>query len=284
MMTSKELHPRRHVFHGHASGVAAHIRRPKDAILDVKGASTLPVIGGHHEHKVGKTQMGKWVSFQSASTSAHGDYENPKHGLATTQGMLFEDAATVTTVAARVRGLNILGRVLIADLNLYMESRTAPGMVQPSIRLKGNRIDGVKIDGAKLKITLAETLFRKHDTKEKLASAYKSLPSRHKRLFLPCEVDGEEEATEYPDGQGTAKCTIVQKISWDGKPHPTAEIYGHVVRVPNFGKIYFGEMFVDHAARRLTLVRFQLGSGDGGEVTGGDGQTNGSTWPPTSGG
>jgi hypothetical protein len=271
------------VFHGHASGVAAHIRRPKDAVLDVKGCSTLPVIGGRAEHKVGKSKLGRWVSFQSAHTSAHGDYENAKHGVETTQGKPFEEAATITKVSARVRGLNILGRVSIADLNLYLESRTAPGMLQPSIRLKGNRIDGVKIDGAKLKITLAESLFRKHDTKAKLEGAFQGLASHHKRLFLPCEV-GADEVASYPDGQGTTKCTIVQKIAWDGQPHPTAEIYGHVVRVPNFGKIYFGEMFIGADARRLTLVRFQLGSDNGGEVTGADGQTNGTTWPPQSGG
>jgi len=226
--------------------------------------------------------LGKWVSFQSAHTSAHGDYENAAHGVATTRGKPFDEAATKTSVSARVRGMNILGRVSIADLNLYMESRTGPGMAQPSIRLKGNRIDGVKIDGAKLKITLAETVFNKHDTKEKLTKAFSALPARHKSLFLPCHVD-KDEVTSYPDGQGTAKCTIVQKIAWDGKPHPEAEIYGHVVRIPNFGKIYFGEMFITHDSRRLTLVRFQLGSGDGGEVTGGDGQTNGNPFPPSGG-
>ena len=86
-MTSKELHPRRHVFHGHASGVAAHIRRPKDVVLDVKSCSTLPVIGGRAEQKVGKTKLGKWVSFQSAYTSAHGDYENAAHGVASRSKM-----------------------------------------------------------------------------------------------------------------------------------------------------------------------------------------------------
>jgi hypothetical protein len=38
--------------------------------------------------------------------------------------------------------------------------------------------------------------------------------------------------------------TIVQKIEWDGPKHPKAEIHGHVVVVPDFGKIYFGEMFI----------------------------------------
>src|SRR5689334_18997263 len=117
MMTHPiELHPRRHVFHAHASGVAAHIRRPSDAVLDVKSVSALPVIGGHCENKVGRTKLGKWVSFQSAHTSAHGDYVSAAQGVATTRGKPFEEAATVTTVSARVQGLTILGRVKIADL------------------------------------------------------------------------------------------------------------------------------------------------------------------------
>jgi len=50
--------------------------------------------------------------------------------------------------------------------------------------------------------------------------------------------------------------------------------------VPDFGKIYFGEMFIKGDSRRLTMVRFQLGSPDGGEVAAAEGETNPSTWPP----
>ena len=87
-------------------------------------------------------------------------------------------------------------------------------------------------------------------------------------------------ATAFPEAKGTVKCTLVQEIAWDGPPHPTATIHGHVVHVPNFGKIYFGELFITGESRRLTMVRFQLGSADGGEVTAAEGETNGSTWPP----
>ena len=66
----------------------------------------------------------------------------------------------------------------------------------------------------------------------------------------------------------------MQEIRWDGAPHPTATIHGHVVHVPDFGKIYFGEMFITGDSRRLTMVRFQLGSPDGGEVTAAEGETN----------
>jgi len=274
-----ELHPRRHVFHAHATGVAAHIRRPADAILEVKSVSALPVIGGRSESKVGRTRLGKWVSFQSAYSSAYGDYVSKAQGLATTRDKPFEQAATVTRVSARVQGLTILGRVKIADLSLGMEARSAQGTVEPSIRLSGNNIEGVSIDGAKLNIKLADHIFRKHHTKQLLSEAYGRLPDRHKAMFLPCQTENGD-VYEFPEANGYVKSTIVEKISWDGKPHPDAQIHGHVVRVPGLGKIYFGEMFITGDSRRLTIVRFQLGSDDGGEVTGGDGQTNGSIWPP----
>jgi hypothetical protein len=69
-------------------------------------------------------------------------------------------------------------------------------------------------------------------------------------------------------------------MHWDGPPHPTATIHGHVVNVPDFGKIHFGEMFITGDSRRLTMVRFQLGSPQGGEVVAAEGETNPNLWPP----
>src|SRR5437870_4010091 len=134
MIHPAHLHPKRHIFHGHATGVAAHFRRPGDYVLPVQSSSALPVIGGHCECKVGSKKLGKWVSFKSAHTTAHGDYVKAAEGVATTRGKLpFHKAATETRVSARVRGLVILGRVQIADLQLGLISRSARGTAQPPI-------------------------------------------------------------------------------------------------------------------------------------------------------
>ena len=73
-MAKPDIHPRRHVFHGHASGVSAHIRRPEKQLLPVQGSSSLPVTGGRSESNVPAGNLDKWVSFDSITTSAHGDY------------------------------------------------------------------------------------------------------------------------------------------------------------------------------------------------------------------
>jgi hypothetical protein len=275
------LHPRRYIFRGHASGVSAHIRRPENQLLPVQGCSSLPVIGGFSESKVGPQKLDKWVAFDAVSTSAHGDYVDAAAGVATTTGeVAFDVPPTQTRVQADVTGLVILGRVQVAHAAVGLISRSAVGQAQPSISLEGNILAGVRIDDSLLAITLAEDFYRVCDTKDKLAKAHAGgLPSHHAHLLLP--LDGSAgPATTFPEANGTVKCTIVQEIRWDGAPHPTATIHGHVVRVPNFGKIYFGELYITCDSRRLTMVRFQLGSDDGGEVTAAEGETNGNTFPP----
>ncbi|MCX6627868.1 MAG: hypothetical protein NTW28_09595 [Candidatus Solibacter sp.] len=275
------LHPRRHIFHGHASGVSAHIRRPESRLLPVQGSSSLPVTGGFSESNLGPQKLDKWVSFEAVSTSAHGDYVDAAAGLATTTGAVAFDAApTETRVRAAVHGLVILGRVHVAHAAMGLVSHSAVGQEQPVIRLEGNVLEGVRIDDSRLAITLAEEFYCECDTKDKLARRHSAgLAPHHARLFLPA-VSGVDQVSGFPEAKGTVKCTIVQEIRWDGAPHPTATIHGHVVRVPNFGKIYFGEMFITGDSRRLTMVRFQLGSEDGGEVSAAEGETKPSTWPP----
>lgn len=276
-----QLHPRRHVFRGHSSGVSAHIRRPEMRLLPVQGCSSLPVTGGHSESNVGPQQLDKWVSFEAVTTSAHGDYVDAEAGVATTRGEVpFDAVPTETRVSSSVRGLVILGRVHIGYAAIGLISRSAEDHGEPTIRLEGNRIEDVRIDDSRLKITLAEEFFCECDTRDKLAARHASgLPHHHARMFLPAHSK-DNSLTKFPDANSTVKCTIVQEIAWDGEPHPTAEIHGHVVRVPNFGKIYFGEMFVTDHSRRLTMVRFQLGSPDGGEVVAADGETSGVPYPP----
>ncbi len=275
------LHPRRYVFHGSASGVSGHLRRPGKRFLPVQGSSSLPVTGGLSESEVPARKEEDWVSFEGITTSASGDYVDAADGVATTRGeKAFDAVPTETKVIADVRGLVILGRVHVARASVGLISRSAPPGEQPVIRLEGNRLEGVRIDDSLLKITLAEGFYQECDTHAKLAKKHaKGLAPHHASLLLPLE-EGGDPLTTFPEANGIVKCTIVQEITWDGAPHPTATIHGHVVRVPNFGKIYFGEMFITGDSRRLTMVRFQLGSDDGGEVTAGEGQSNGGIWPP----
>jgi hypothetical protein len=222
-----------------------------------------------------------WVSFDSVETSAHGDYAVAEHGVATTTGeMAFADAPTITSTACTVKGLAVLNRAKVAHAAVGIVSHSAVGNDEPLINLGNNVLDGVEIDGCKLKVTLAEDFFKTNNTLKKLRDAFNAgLDPKYQGLFLT--LDGSEPPpTKFPEANGTVKCTVVQKLEWDGPAHQTATIHNHVVAVPDFGNIYFGEMFVKADARRLTMVRFQLGCPDGGDVVAADSENNGGGYPP----
>ena len=275
------LHPRRYIFRGHASGVSAHIRRPVTRLLPVQGCSSLPVIGGLSESNVGPRLQEDWLAFDAVATSAHGDYVDPAQGVATTTGEVAIDVPpTRTTVKSEVKGLVIFGRVRVGRATVGLISHSPKGKEQPEIHLEGNVIEDVRIDDSRLVVTLDEDFYRVCNTKKKLADAHAAgLPAHRAHLLMP--LDGSAgPATTFPEANGTVKCTIVKEIHWDGAPHRDATIHGHVVKVPNFGKIYFGELYITGDSRRLTMVRLQLGSPDGGEVCAAEGETNGVIWPP----
>jgi hypothetical protein len=279
-----QLHPRRYVFRGHACGVSGQIRRPAHHVLPVQGVSALPVTGGLSESSVGHKRLNDWVSFDAISTFAHGDYVNGEAGVATTRGEIAFDAAPVRTrIAASVHGLTILGRVHVAHAAIGIISDSSASQEEPLIHLEGNVIEGVRIDDAKLKITLAEGFYRECNTRKKLAARHAAgLTPEHAVLLMSLDGSAAPPA-KFPEARGTVKCTLVQKIEWDGPAHGTAQILGHAVYVPGFGRLYFGEMYISAESRRLTMLRFQLGSDQGGEVVVAEGENGPQTWPPDGG-
>ena len=78
--------------------------------------------------------------------------------------------------------------------------------------------------------------------------------------------DGLPTTGRFVPGCGTIYATIVRKIDWDGPPNPNARIQGHSVIVKDFGTVYFGELLIESSSRRLTMMRFELGSDEGGSA------------------
>jgi hypothetical protein len=275
--------PRRYVFTGNASGVSFHIRRPVDAILPVQAASSLPVTGGVSESRVGKGSLPKpgsatnYVSFESASTTARGDYVDPKLAVAMTRKeVAFDAVPTLTTVTAEVTGLVVIGRVSIDLAVMSMQAESAEYPEEPEIYCKGLRLEGIRVDGYPVRATLAEQFFCDNNTKSKLEKACAT-------GYEPQCFFRANNASGYGFGNpsGMVKCTVVSQLAWADQPNPNATIDGNSIVIPNFGIVYFGEAYITANSRRVTMVRFQLGSEDGGDGSGAAGDTNGEPWPPT---
>ena len=69
----------------------------------------------------------------------------------------------------------------------------------------------------------------------------------------------EHAAARFPRRASSTRRSFARS-SGRARPFPGAKIDEHSVIVPDFGTIFFGELLISAFERRLTMVRFELGS------------------------
>jgi len=285
---------RRFVFRGNAAAIGGQIIRPDKFLLESHVASSLTVAGG------GSSNEGTDLTFERsgrryahirwAKTSAQGVYDNPRGFEDLTHRRITADALTTTTdVSAEVQGFSAgLNPVLtVEQLTATFKAISPAASGEPAIRVEEAIIEGVAIGGAKLVVKTAPVVFQEYDTCSKLLRALDDpalRPGLERHLLLKSRLHGLDPAIMPPFGrllrsQSTIYATVVESIEWAGNPpDPRARIIDHTVYVPNFGKIVFGELLISDVERRMTLVRLELGSPEGGDVACAEVQSNG-IWP-----
>ena len=286
----------RFLFRGNASGFGGRLRRPVNAIWKVQGASSLPTIGGISESRVtwadfensdDRKELGAfkdYIRFDAVHTFAKGDFVDQEAALAMTFGKVDEGKiVTQTTVTSSVSGLSVGKRLKVASARAGLVADYPPPRKQPPIRPVGNAIEGVSIDGFELEIELNEKLFTDKATLRDLSLSYEqddAFFKKNRRHFVEIGAGTPPGAKRRtPKGRGIVYCTLVSRIRWVSGIHPDVKIQGNVVIVPDFGRLYFGELLISDLSRRLNMMRIKLGSPEGGEFCCSAVESNGSTWP-----
>jgi hypothetical protein len=249
---------RRFIFHGHAVAIGGRIVRPDDVMLDPKCASALTVSGGRTSSTLKATRFNKYVRLASAETLAEGVFDKPKQIFEFRDKPVRETELTsTTTVRVDVQGLvvGVDGRLTVKRLRGSLTAKSpAAADAETAITLgKDTAIDGVTVGDHRLMIEINKPLFQENTTFSQMKRA----------------------AADLVEVRGTIYGSIVREIRWRGKPYPGARIDGHSVHVPDFGWMYFGEILIRNDSRRITLMRLELGSQQGGGCSAGDYQDNG---------
>jgi hypothetical protein len=277
---------RRFIFRGNGAAISGRIVRPTDTVLDSSTASSLTVAGGRSVSKAKATRFGEWVAFGAATTSAEGLFDDVKQQIEMSFGRVAEEALTTSTrVSADVTNLTVgdKPKLTIKHLNGSLTSRSPTGSGEPAIAVGNDTaIDGVSIGGYGLVVDLAVPVFQKYDTRSKLLMAADDpqfVRRSGKSLFMSSTVGGTPAppAGRLAQSYGTIYATIVKSIKWAREPYPGAKIDQNLVIVPEFGKIFFGEILITDVSRRLTMLRLELGSPIGGALACAEVDSNG-TW------
>ena len=279
----------RFVFRGNAVRHCRPDLSTKTIIVDVNGASSLGVSGGRSQSQIAGTSFGDIIRFGSAFTLAEGLFDDEKQAAAVTdhKGRQSElNSTTTVTSETREVSVGIKPVVTLKRVRGTLVSRSpAAGSGEPSIApARDTTIQGVLIAGNALTVNLNVGFFQKYDTRSKVLAAAddpKCFSNFGSHFVTGATIEGRQ-----PDGRpglvqrdGVIYATIVKELKWEGKPPTDARIDGHSVIVKNFGTVYFGELLISKAERRLTMVRFELGSPIGGYADVGDVVTNGSLFP-----
>jgi hypothetical protein len=282
-------HPLRYVFHSHAAAFGGHLVRPKDIVLEANGASALLVSGGRSVAHLPRTRYEEFFEIESAHTFAEGLFEDPARFVEVTHHRAQEHSLTaVTRVHAEVNGL-ALGRqprLTIRRLRAELNGRSPLGSGQPSIRVgKDVALEGIAIDGHQLVVELNPAPFQQFDTHAKLLAAADDpafVKESGDALYMTRRFNDQDDVPpsgRLVESRGIIYATIVASIRWAGAPFPGSEIDHNVVVLPDFGRVFFGELLISRDSRRLTMVRAALGSDAGGSASAGDVQDNGG-WSP----
>lgn len=275
-------------FQAEANTFGGFLQTPEPKTIPAQASVSLPPVGGYAAAQTGAFNLDQIVSVKSTYARVAGRKVDDNGGVST----------LVTSV---IEGLNIL-EVVTAERIVAQLTVEAPALevkdgrrVMPRrrISLAGSRFEGLRIGGIDAAPTFNQTLLRLR-CKEKLDDA--PLPPN---TWYTCQQVGIEQAKrlvrgsddtrydgmawlrnrydwmESPD-QGLTLCSLVDEI--DSCVPGTC--LGHVVDIPDFGRIFLGELLVSPLSVQLTMIRAELGCTVNGGLGGAHVNSNGTTVPP----
>jgi hypothetical protein len=247
----------RFVARGNAVAFAGRVTRLGDREVnqpvDLPGNSaSLPVTGGLSQAETGRFALlhdHSWpqplVSLAAGSTRAWDDGN---------------ERTRVTHVMATVDQLAIAGRFFVERGAGYLRSSYRRGADEPDITIGDPTLTGLRCDEHLIAVRWRTDIFNKASTYAALQKAWSGAKAgdvldRH--VLRPAGT--RRTAKTLPAMKGYVLVSVCE-LAWADKPHPEVTLDGHVVRWPGFGTVYAGEMLISQHQRRLTLLRFELGS------------------------
>lgn len=277
----------RYIFHGNAVALAVQIRRPETQFVPAVASACLPVTGGVANGESEGGRYGEILAFGRAGTKAEGDFITPQDAVAFTNGNHGDNLLpTHTNTRAMLADLNISNgprRFMVAGLEAAMGSYSDRRRAT-EFRTLTAEFRGVQLDGVHLVVKTHSEIFTTNPTKQALAQAYtasQEFRDRYSRYFF-ADKPANARRHAIPQCNGLINTTVVSGLEWQGKAPEGTQIDRNALRISGFGTIYFGELLIEEQFRRLTLLRFELGSPVGGSGSACEVQTNGSSWPPHS--
>jgi hypothetical protein len=270
-------------YHAEANALGGFIEKPFAKIIPSQSSVSLPPVGGHATLRTASFNFEEIVSCRSAYTRVSGSQSR-------------EDGPWSTLATCVIEGLNIL-EVVAADRVVAQISADYPAYGgPPRFSLAGSRFEGLRLGGREGFPVLASGLLQppagsdKSQSQSTLASFEQTAREQAGKIVKAAEEDDDREEYRWlverfgwlgsdrePGEDRWVLCSLVNGVD----PEVPGRSFGHVVEIPDFGRIFLGELLVTSSSIQLTMIRAELGCGVTAQVSAGHTGVGGRTVPPS---
>jgi hypothetical protein len=266
-----------YLYTAHAYGLGGNITRPFQHVLDVHAGSALPAEGGYEVSRAENFRLKEIISYDATYTVVSGSRDE-------------KDGSFTSLASATIEGLNILDMVTADRVVARISSKQFINDDEPTVTPVGCHFENLRIAGCPVHVELDNDLFNRLGTFSSFKQEYEQNQQSREMMqarFLwgKPKSDVPEFLRErykwfsgdgFPESKGIALCSLVK----DFKTNCTEiKRYGHVIEVPQFGKIYIAEMMLKRHERDVTMLRVELGSPIGGSSSNAEASGGGTTYP-----
>jgi len=270
---------RYHDYHAEAAIFEGNLKLPFAQNIGSHTYSKLNEQGGYVTQHSQNIRLGGAISFKSAHTHVAGN-RSDKH-----------DHGWTTLATAVIEGLNIMEIVTVDRLVAQISTDHPLEGYVPRVTFLGTRFENLRIVGNPITVEIDNNILGE---KPEGDAPYTTHPhfigkatSQYQRIQgckdLPGEIGARYNQVPSTNGE-SIECSLVSKVSGSFP----GQIYGHVLDIPDFGKVYLGTLNVSHKYEdglpkvttiHLRMLELKMGCVISGSGTGGDLITNGHTRP-----
>ncbi|RXH54811.1 hypothetical protein [Granulicella sibirica] len=267
-------------YHADGAAVGGYLTLPSEKVVSSRASASLAQAGGEDSKSTSKIEGHGVFTVGRASVRVHGRHE-PENGL-------WRSVVTSTVEKVNVQEIITADRI-VAQLSVMHWADGRPDRISISgtqylnLRMGGELVTPVLIDQT---FQLGPDVVRPDEPDFEALPTFDSLYGIARDQYvnaleqkawpdwLRARFTSKDPPTSLRDG-GSVLCSIVKEVPVKS---PLVN-YGHVVRVPDFGNVFLGELLVSPKQTHITMLRAELGSLGQGVVSFASAHSNGRTIP-----
>jgi len=273
---------RRFHYHALAHALSGELTRPVQHTIEVQAGTALPSTGGVGSSHVENFRVDEVVSFKRGYSHVSGSVKNEGGKVIHT-----------TIATATLEGFNILDvvtadRIVMRLSSSFEEPQAGQKPVETQVLVVGSKFENLRIAGYLTDVELDHELFLNLRTFGAVRDSWKAKDVKLRQIASDTARALKRDDVKLPEQLEAHEhlfCSLVKEIHFQEPgfqkkvdrftPAEVQRVGRHGIYVVDFGHVYLAEVLCRHGQKTLTMIRVELGSPNGGGLTGAEGSSNG---------